>query len=113
MSDPKASFRMSVLLSAQRALVGEVTSRMRQIGVEFSPAYIRFIIWYDGPIGEDEKNNFDAGVISQVVADFPDPEHGDPLVGLKFIRCDAPTKIDYQGFDGDLVYGRSEPFEAS
>ncbi|MDB6024073.1 MAG: hypothetical protein JWM68_296 [Verrucomicrobiales bacterium] len=100
--------RSRVLLSVQRALVGEVTPEMRFIAVEISRERIHIIVWHDGIIDESisgNGGNFDGGAITQVVADFAWPERGDPQVSFEFVRCDFPHRPDFRG---TLVYGRSE-----
>ncbi|GEP43796.1 hypothetical protein BGE01nite_30870 [Brevifollis gellanilyticus] len=102
-SDTKLHDR--VLLSVQRALVGEVTTQMRFIGVEFCPESIHLIVWHDGAMHESIIEDFDAGTVTQVVADFCWPERGDPQVSFEFVRCDYPQRPDFRG---TLVYGRCE-----
>ena len=48
---------------------------------------------------------FDAEAVTQIVADFPHPENGDPQVSCAFHRCDYPQKPK---FEGTLVFGRKE-----
>ncbi len=97
--------RRRVLLSVQRALVGEITPQMRYIDVEFSAERIHIIVWHDGAVGSSVVDDFDAGAVSQVVADFPYPEQHDPQVSFEFVRCDSPQRPEFRG---TLVYGRSE-----
>lgn len=54
----------------QQALVGEVTAQMRFIAVECSPERIHLIVWHDGALPESVAEDFDAGAITEVVADF-------------------------------------------
>lgn len=106
--DAKTELRTSVLLSVQRALVGEITPEMRFIEVEFSATLIHIQVFVDGPINEQHRDDFDACAVTQVCADFcfPDiPERPGPEVRLSFTRCDHPTK---PSFHGVLVYGRAE-----
>ncbi|MDX2200455.1 MAG: hypothetical protein SF069_15985 [Phycisphaerae bacterium] len=97
--------RTGVLLSVQRALVGEVTPRMRFIGVEFSPQRMHIIVWHDGPVDESAREDFDAAVVTQIVSDFAWPDRGDPQTSFEFVRCDFPQRPNFRG---ELVYGRSE-----
>src|SRR5438132_184142 len=105
MTTSDADFRTRVLLSVQRALVGEVTPQMRFIGVEFSSERIHIIVWHDGIVDESVNADFDAGAVTQVVADFSWPEHGDPQTSFEFIRCDFPQRPAFRGL---LVFGRNE-----
>jgi hypothetical protein len=95
--------RIRVLLSLQRALVGEVTPNIRAVSVEYSEEKIRIQVYIDGEISEEAKEEFDAGVVTQVVADFPYPEKDDPSVEYEFLRIDAPGRIDYRGI---VIYAR-------
>ena len=89
--------RTRVLLSVQRALLGEVTPEMRAGSVGWSAAEIRVRVYVDGPISDDVRDEFDACAITQIVADFAWPERGDPRVELEFIRVDEPAPIPYVG----------------
>jgi len=94
-------------LSVQRALVGEITPNMRLISVEASAAEIHIWVYYDGPITEEETEDFDASVGTQVVADFPYVERGEPRVLCHFVRHDVPQRL-MQVQAGRAVYGRRE-----
>lgn len=98
-------FRTGVLLSVHRALLGEIRPNMRAISVEWSEKNIRISVYVDGEIDEEAGDEFDAGVVTQVVADFPHPHVNDPIVDVEFIRCDAPAKLDCRG---EIVYARKE-----
>lgn len=103
--DPAAALRGRVLLSLQRALVGEVTPQMRYIGVEHSPARIHILIWHDGELAAVVREYFDASVVTQVVSDFTGAEYEGIEVTYEFIQVDAPAR---PALRGTLVYGRSE-----
>jgi hypothetical protein len=98
--------RARVLLSLQRALLGEVTAQMRAIEVEWSPTAILIRVFAHGPVTDSLRDNFDASVVTQVVADFPYPDRGDPHVTFDIVRCDAPAPI---AVSGTLVFARAEP----
>ncbi len=78
---------------------------MRYIGVEFAFERIHLIVWHDGAHDEDVRGDFDAGVVTQMVADFPCPDQDDPAVSFEFVRCDYPEQPEFRGV---LVYGRRE-----
>ena len=105
MTTAGTDLRSRVLLSVQRALVGEITPQMRFIGVEFSSECIHIIVWHDGAVAESISADFDAGAVTQVVADFAWPERGDPQISFEFVRCDFPQRPDFREI---LVYGRNE-----
>lgn len=95
--DPTHVLRRNVLLSVQRALVGEITPEMRAIEVELAPGRILIRVFTDGEPAETLQDDFDAGMVTQVVADFPYPENGDPEVALEFVRCDSPKPVLVRG----------------
>jgi hypothetical protein len=96
--------RVKVLLSLQRALLGEITPEMRAVAVQWSPARVTIRVYTDGEAPAEIREGFDASVVTQVVADFPYPERGDPTVAVEFLRCDAPSRLpDW----GHLVYARA------
>lgn len=78
-------FLIRVRLSLQRALLGEVTPNLRAVCVEVRPAEIHAWVHHDGPLSEQEEEGFDGSVLTQLVADFPCPERGDPAVYGHFI----------------------------
>ena len=99
--------RASVLLSVQRALLGEVTPGMRAIAVDWDQERIQVRVFHDGPWDASLEENFDASVVSQVVADFPWPERGDPRVVYEFIRLDGPGPLPELPNGGAHVYARN------
>lgn len=90
-------FRGSVLLSVQRALVGEVTPEMRAIEVQLSRTQIVIRVFTQGVPSEALRDDFDAGMVTQVVADFPYPDRQDPEVSVEFVRCDSPHPVPVRG----------------
>jgi hypothetical protein len=98
-------FRSIVLLSVQRALLGEITPNMRAISVEWSEKKIHICVYVDGEIDEKARSEFDAGVVSEVIADFPYADVDEPVVDFEFIRRDAPSKLHCRGA---TVYARKE-----
>ena len=83
-----------------------MTPNLRAVCVEVSPAEIHAWVYYDGPLSEQEEEGFDGSVLTQLVADFPCPERGDPAVYGHFIQCAAPHPLDWRG---TRVYARREP----
>ena len=101
----------SVLLSVNRALIGSITPTMRRISVEFDRKIIKVLVYHDGLMADEEKDDFDADVITQIIADYPYPEKDDPSVELEFIRCDYPKNINaITGHRQITVYGRKEEY---
>lgn len=105
--DRESRLSSEVRLVVQGALLGEITPWMRCVGVEFSFERIHLIVWYDGAHDEDVRADFDAGVVTQIVAHFPCPDQGDPEVSFEFVRCDFPERPEFRGV---LVYERREPY---
>jgi hypothetical protein len=86
-----------VLLSVQRALLGEITPEMRAITVAWSPAEIRLRVFVDGPVSDAAMADFDASAVTQVVAEFSYPERGNPRVEFEFVRIDPPAPVPAVG----------------
>ncbi len=95
--------RVRVLLSVQRALLGEISPDMRAISVHWSPTEICLRVYADRETTQETEEAFDAGAITQIIADFPYPDRGDPVVGFEFIRVDPASPIALQG---QLVFAR-------
>lgn len=98
-------FRISVLLSVHRALLGEITPEMRKIEVEISRQLIVIRVFTDGAASEQVKDDFGGSVVTQIHADFPPPNRDNPRVELEFVRIDAPERIPVRGH---LVFARAE-----
>jgi hypothetical protein len=96
--------RTRVLLSVQRALLGEITPEMRAVEVEWSPERILLRVFTEGEASEEVREDFDASAVTQVVADFPEPDRDDPRVEFEFVRCDSPARIPVRG---TLVFSRA------
>jgi hypothetical protein len=93
--------RTSVLLSIHRALLGEITPQMRAISVEWLSGSIKIWVYHDGKISSDIIEDFDTSVITQIYADFPQPN----FVDFEFIREDFPNRINA---GEDLVFALKE-----
>ncbi|MBQ9601592.1 MAG: hypothetical protein IJR46_06225 [Neisseriaceae bacterium] len=63
--------RISLLLSSQRALLGEITPNIRQIFLGLVDKTIQFIVIFDGEISEDDEDNMSC-VGTEIVSDFCD-----------------------------------------
>jgi hypothetical protein len=98
-------FLRGVLLSVNRALIGEIIPSIRKITVVCSKKLITITVYSDCDLSNKDKDDFDSSVVSQVIADYPYPEKGEPRVELIFIRCDMPNEIVDQGL---TVYARKE-----
>jgi hypothetical protein len=93
--------RCEVLLSLQRALLGEVAPNLRAVTVTYTGNAIHFDAFFDGPIGDAEREAMSL-VETEVLADFP-PEH---RVTHQVIRLDAQALVPK---DRTWVYHRKEP----
>ena len=93
--------RVRLLLSIQRALLGEVTPNIRVVTAQIDAQIIvlRWII--DGEISDSFRLDLSA-VGAEVVADFATHE-----VAEEFIRCDASHAMDELYLD-DVAYARKE-----
>jgi len=98
-------FRRSVLFSVYGALKGEIVPSMRRITVRWSKKNILVTVYTHGELSDHDKEDFDGNVITRIIADFPYPDKGDPIVTLRFVRCDEPKVIEDEG---DIVYARKE-----
>ena len=63
--------QISLLLSAQRALLGEITPNIRHIWIGLIDKTIQFIVIFDGEISEDDEDNMSC-VGTEIVSDFYD-----------------------------------------
>ncbi|HKP24275.1 MAG TPA: hypothetical protein VJV39_10440 [Dongiaceae bacterium] len=93
--------RIRLLLSIQRALLGEVTPNIRAVTsqIDKQTILLRWII--DGEISDDFRLDLHA-VGAEVVADFATHR-----IAEEFIRCDASHAMDELYLD-DVAYARKE-----
>ncbi len=105
MSEPT---RASVLLSVQRALLGEITPGMRAVSVSWGRTSICIRVFHDGPWPPSVEEDFDACAVTQLVADFPYPERGDPEIRYEFLRLDGDSPLPLLGEREAFAYARNE-----
>lgn len=93
--------RVRLLLSIQRALLGEVTPNIRVVTarIDTQSIVLRWII--DGEISDSLRGDLSA-VGAEVVADFASHQ-----IVEEFIRCDASRAMDEFYLD-DVAYARKE-----
>lgn len=93
--------RVRLLLSIQRALLGEVTPNIRVVTARIDAQIIllRWII--DGEISDSLRADLSA-VGTEVVADFAKHQ-----IAEEFIRCDASHAMNELYLD-DIAYARKE-----
>jgi hypothetical protein len=93
--------RVRLLLSIQRALLGEVTPNIRAVTahIDAQTIVLRWII--DGEISDSFRHDLSA-VGTEVAADFAKHE-----IEEEFIRCDASHAMEELYLD-DVAYARKE-----
>lgn len=79
--------RRSVLLTAQVALLGEVSAAMRGITLAWSPQKIHLRAVFDGEIGKDDRESIEC-VGTEILASFPNHE-----LDVECVRLDAPAPL--------------------
>lgn len=94
-------FRKKVLLSFQRALLGEVPCTLRGVTCGWSSSEITFFCFFDGEISEEDRESMDA-VAGEVNADFLDFK-----VSYECIRKDVPENLNKYSLKA-WVYHRHE-----
>ena len=98
--------RVSILLTVQKALWGEVTPNLRAVFIGWSDltddSSIKLYFVYDGEISDDDKDNGEC-VTAEVLAIFPDND-----VAAEFLQIDYPNKIPALGNEG--IYFRKEDY---
>lgn len=100
MNDHHDTRRCEVLLSLQRALLGEVTPRLRAVTVRHAESSIHFDAYFDGEPNEEERESMSA-VETEVMAGFPATH----TTTHDVIRLDPPALIPK---DRIWVYFRKE-----
>jgi hypothetical protein len=91
--------RTRILLSVQRALLGEVSANLRAVTAH-DDELVLVVFYFDGPISEEDAETVSV-IHTEIIADFfPEVE-----VEVKCVRLDAPTRIED---DGLRIYRRKE-----
>ena len=90
------------MLSAQGALLGEVTPALRAVSVKIDGTTVTLTTTFDG---EHDQDLWDAAtsVAAQVIADYPSPWMIDEVIRFR----QHPTEA-YDASDGKLVFLRKE-----
>lgn len=81
--------RALVLLSLQRAMLGEVFPALRAVTVEWSYAAVKFFVYVDGPLTEEDAESVSC-IAAGVAADFWSGVELD----YEMVRLDFPARID-------------------
>ncbi len=92
--------RAEVLLSIQRALLGEVTPAMRAVTVQFDEGSVRILFYFDGDFSDVDREAA-SRVETEVMADMSDPSS----VSSACRRIDPPSRIEDAG---TWVFARNE-----
>lgn len=93
--------RAEVLLSLQRALLGEISSQLRGVTCEWDEEDILIEAFFDGEIETSDQDSLEC-VGSEVAADFP--EH---RVEVLSTRIDSPSPVNQKSRTA-WVYRRKE-----
>ncbi len=81
--------RARLLLSIQRALLGEVPPTLRGVTVGWQDYVIQLRFYLDGPISEEDRGSMSC-VATEVIADFPAPW----MIDEEILRRDAPEPLE-------------------
>jgi hypothetical protein len=84
------TMRIRVLLSIQRALLGQIGTAVRRIVCSWTETEIHVRVVVDGEIGEDDVEAMEEAK-TEVIADFPNT-----AVFFKLERCDGPTRMQHE-----------------
>lgn len=97
----EAELRVSILLSLQRALLGEITPSLRGVTVGWDSSEIIIHCFFDGEISYENRESMEV-VATEVMADFP--EH---KVSVQCFRKDTPESLNSYALKA-WVYHRHE-----
>lgn len=96
--------QVNVRLSICRALLGEVTPKIRAVTLRVGQKRAEIKIFYDGQISEEDLEDM-SNVEASIIADL----HEDWSVDLKCAQVDFPEPIPYEDGEGEWVaYARNE-----
>lgn len=95
----KAELSATLRLSAQRALLGQITPNIRKIFIRHRGSVIELLPVFDGEISEDDRERMEEAT-SEILSDFPDID----LILASCLSVPAPAPIRQQAQDGDDVF---------
>lgn len=96
------AMRVSVLLSARRALLGHIGTAVRAIACRWTEHDIQVRVVFDGAIADADAEAMSAAE-TEMMADFPPRT----TVCFRLERCDRPARIRYD--EGEVpVFCRME-----
>ena len=67
-----AKIRVRPLLSAQRALLGQVAASLRAVTCEWRDTHVQVQFIFDGEISDEDRDDVHA-IGAEIIADFPAP----------------------------------------
>lgn len=83
------SLRTRILLSAQRALLGEVPPSLRMAALDWDENRIYLRCYFDGPVSEEDRESMESVTTEMIADSFPELN-----VELRVIRLDAPSRVE-------------------
>jgi len=90
---------MKLRLSAQRALLGQVTPNIRQVYVRCRKEMIELMAVLDGETTDDDRQRMEE-VTAEILSDFPDID----LILASCNSVNAPEPVRQESQPGDLVF---------
>src|SRR5688572_7154269 len=100
-SDSELAFRRDLLLTAQVALLGEVSSSIRAVTIGWSTTEIRLRAIVDGLPFDDDVDSMEC-VGTEIIASFPQHQ-----IAVEVVRLDAPAPLEPHNLKA-WVYSRKE-----
>jgi hypothetical protein len=80
--------RTHVLLSLQRAMLGEVFPALRAVSVDWSDRMVKFFAYVDGPLADEDAESLSC-ISAEVAADF----WSGVDIDYEVVQVDAPNRI--------------------
>lgn len=99
-ADVTQALRVNLLLSAQRALLGQIPPSLRAVSVDVDSRKVYFRCVFDGEPEEDEWELLSCAA-SKIIADFSDPF----VIVEEYWRTPRPERMEHLRH---LVYLRHE-----
>ena len=88
--------------SVRRAIKGNLPPTVQAVSVEYSQRAIEIHFYANATLPPDVIEELDADVVTQVIADYPNPDRGDPKVAFDVRLVDPTPNVIVAG---ELVFG--------
>ena len=87
--------RVDMILSINRALLGEVSCTLRKVNFAYDDNFIYFQFFYDPDLDDDDRDSAST-IAGNVSSDFPEHELKEDVISGDAIPQDTPANLAWE-----------------